>query len=376
MNTAPTRIALTRLELTRIASATAVVALLHLSPAPASTPTTAPTSFTWTNPLSPNLRDPQIFAHEDGFWYMAGTSSPFFEQFGESPGIKIWQSRDLANWDDGTIVIPRPAGGWFQKRFWAPEVYKSPDDGKYYLTFNCPKGGANANTAQAIALAVADKPMGPYRVTTPDTPLAEGNDASVFRDDDGKTYIFRSGLSAFEVDLPHAKVIGEPFPVLAKPPVATTGPGDWDGQVKGAPGVGLEGPCVIKIDKTYYCFYSSWGRGYEIGYATADNVRGPWTRYEGNPIYGAQDAEWAKRYKHAITADLSKTPYRQVGHGSVFTGPDGRLWTTAHAFRKGEKVSEPHLVFDRLRYENGRFLPIEPTFTPQTVPLTTVSTAP
>ena len=294
---------------------------------------TQPAYFTWTNPLSPNVRDPQITV-ADGRYVMAATSSPFFEQLGESPGVKLWTSPDLMHWDEGTVVIPHSTTAWYRKRYWAPELYHSPDDGKYYLTFNCPRGGDNAKTPQAVCLAVADRALGPYRVLTESEPLCEGNDASIFRDDDGKTYLFRSGLMAIEVDLPHAKTVGESFQVLAKPPVAATGP--WDGQSRGAPAVGLEGPCVIKIDKTYYCFYSSWGRGYEIGYATSDNVRGPWTRYADNPIYGAQEADWAKRYKHSMdqAADI---PWRQVGHGSIFVGPDGRYWTSAHGFRAGRK---------------------------------------
>ena len=331
-------------------------------------PATQAATFTWTNPLSPVVRDPQIFAHENGVWYMTATAPPFFEKYGQTPGVKIWQSPDLVHWDDGTLVVTPKPGGWYQQRFWAPEVYKSPDDGKYYLTFNCPKGGMNANTAQSIALAVADTPTGPYRVVTDDKPLAEGNDTTIFRDDDGKTYVFRSGLSAFEVDLPHAKVVGEPFTVLAKPTPATSpATAVWDGRVNGAPAVGLEGPCVIKIVKTYYCFYSSWGRGYEIGYVTADNVRGPWTRNPDNPIYGAQDKAWAKQYKHPYTQPPG-SPYRQVGHGSVFTGPDGRLWTTAHAFRDGEH--QPHLVYDPMHFEDGKFGRVNPSYTAQTVPTT------
>ena len=322
------------------------------------TPATQP--FTWKNPLSPNLRDPEIVV-VDGAYYMTGTCPPFFEKLGQSPGVKIWQSKDLLHWDDGTVVIAPSKDSWYRARFWAPEIYHSPDDHKFYLTFNCPAGGENANTPQSIGLAVADAVMGPYRVTTEDKPLAAGNDTSIFRDDDGKTYIFRSGLTAFEVDLPHSKQIGASFQVLPKGP-----PGAWDGATRGAPAVGLEGPCVIKIGKTYYCFYSSWGRGYEVGYATADNVHGPWTRYVGNPIYGAQDEAWCKQYKHTYTGDRS-SPYRQVGHNGIFIGPDGRYWICAHAYRIGEKVLQPHLVIDPLNFNAGVFTLTRPSFTPQSV---------
>lgn len=321
-------------------------------------------TFTWTNPLSPNVRDPQVLKI-DGTYYMTGTAAPFFESLGQTPGVKVWRSADLVHWDDGTVVLAPSETGWYKIRFWAPEIYhhriNDGGDGKFYLAFNCPDGPDAKKATQAIGLAVADRVMGPYRVLTENKPLAPGNDAHVFRDTDGKTYIFRSGLDAFEVDLPNAKVIGKPFDVLAKGPK-----GAWDGRSDDAPAVGLEGPWVIKIEKTYYCFYSSWGRGYEVGYATADNVRGPWTRYAHNPIYGAQDEQWCKKYKHDYTGDPT-SPYRQVGHNALFTGPDGRLWHSAHAYRKGDKVLQPHLVIDPLRFENGEFKPSPPSYTEQSV---------
>ena len=324
---------------------------------------TAPAMFTWTNPLSPVARDPQILV-ADGRYVMAGTAAPFFEQTGPSPGVKLWSSRDLATWDDGTLVIAPSKTSWYRQRFWAPEVYHSRDDGKFYLTFNCPKGGADANTPQAVGVAVADAALGPYRVLTEDAPLCEGNDAHIFRDDDGKTYLFRSGLSAIEVDLPNARVVGESFTVIGKRQ------GDyWDGGIKGAPAVGLEGPSVVRIDGTYFCFYSSWGRGYEVGYATATNVRGPWTRYVGSPVYGAQDAAWAKRYQH--TTDQSPdVPWRQVGHNSLFRGPDGRWWIAAHAYgRAGGDPKNPHLVIDPIDFRAGVFARTPVSATTQSAPI-------
>lgn len=40
--------------------------------------------------------------------------------------------------------------------------------------------------------------------------------------------------------------------------------------------IGIEGAYVIKENGQYYLFYSSWTRGYEIGYATASKITGPW----------------------------------------------------------------------------------------------------
>jgi hypothetical protein len=54
---------------------------------------------------------------------------------------------------------------------------------------------------------------------------------------------------------------------------------DWDA-------IGIEGAYIIKRQNIYYLFYFSWTRWYEIGYATAPSITGPWTKAGNNPFYG------------------------------------------------------------------------------------------
>jgi xylan 1,4-beta-xylosidase len=314
--------------------------------------------FTWTNPLNVELRDPQIII-ADGRYYLTGTTAPYFEQLGPSPGVRLWSSIDLLNWKDDGIIVAPSKDNWYRLRFWAPEIYRH-TDGRFYCTFNCPDG-PDARSTQSVGLAVADHVTGPYTVLTNNKPLTSGNDADLFRDTDGKIYLFRSGITAIEVDLTNAKTIGNSFDVIPKGP-----PGAWDGTSIGAPAVGLEGPCVYKIDGTYYLFYSSWGRGYEVGYATAKTVHGPRTKYAHNPIYGAQGKAWARRYKHEYT-QAPGIPYQQVGHNSLFVGPDGRYWICAHAYRNNEPVLHPHLVIDPLNFADGTFTATPVSYTKQSV---------
>ena len=74
---------------------------------------------------------------------------------------------------------------------------------------------------------------------------------------------------------------GRPIPKVAKYHT-------WDA-------IGIEGAYVIKHEKTYYLFYSSWTRGYEIGYATAPAISGPWTKHGNEPFYGAQSKAACKK---------------------------------------------------------------------------------
>ena len=342
------------------------------------TPTITPRGphvFTYQNPLSRatsginGLRDPFIL-RVDGLWYMTGTPKPFFEQLGDAPGVPLYSSSNLKTWKDAGLLVVRKPGSWYQDRFWAPEIHvkQTPAGRKFYCTFNCfnkdadPKG----HVPQGVGLAVADKITGPYTILTPDAPLHGGNDADIFTDDDGQDYLFVAGVTGMPVDLANAKVTGPTFAV-----VPAGAPADWDT----GPGIGREGPEVIKIKNTYYCFYSSWGRGYEVGYATAPNIHGPWTKYAQNPIYGAQSPASCLRYHKTYTQNPN-VPYNQVGHGAPFIGPDGRWWISAHF---GTNIPDPladrrlngncQPGYDPLRFQNGVFLPTMPTWTPQIIPL-------
>ena len=338
-----------------------LLALLAAAP-----PATRP-AFRYKNPIAVEpIRDPQIIKVGDE-WFMTGTASPFFPQLGQAPGIKLWSSRDLLDWKDEGLVIENKPGPWYQERFWAPELFVK--DGRFYLTFNCPDKD-DKKQEQQVALAVADDVRGPYTVLTADRPLVRGNDADLFEDDDGKTYLFLSGLAGYEIDLKTARLVGEKFAVV-KP----GGPGEWDGSTPGKAAVGLEGPFVVKFNGTYYCFYSSWARGYEVGYATAKSVRGPWTKYENNPIYGAQDAPFAARYGGVVTQD-SSVPFRQVGHGSPFPGPDGTLWLSSHCYTTTADVKHPQLAVDPLFFHPDGTISVTMTWTPQAVPLTGPATQP
>ncbi|MBP5780786.1 MAG: family 43 glycosylhydrolase, partial [Clostridia bacterium] len=69
---------------------------------------------------------------------------------------------------------------WYQERFWAPELFAL--NGRYYITVNC---CLNDGSNHGMLLAAADNIEGPYTVITDDRPIAYGNDAHLFVDDDG-----------------------------------------------------------------------------------------------------------------------------------------------------------------------------------------------
>ena len=314
--------------------------------------------FDYRNPTdSPPLRDPQI-TKVGGEWYMTATAAPFFEQQGQSPGVNIWRSGDLTHRTLVALAVKPSKEHWYKERFWAPELF--PYKGKWYLTFNCPY--PNIKGPQSVALAVADRITGPFRVLTKDKPLAEGNDATLFAEDDGRVVpvhrrdLRRAGRSGACHDGRQALPGGLR---RAQRRVGRHG--------EGGPDVGVEGPSLFKHAGAYYVLYASWGRGYEEGYATAPAITGPWTKFAGNPIYGAQDKPWTALYKHSYT-QLPNVPYTQVGQGSPFVGPDGRLWFGCHGYLTG-KGQQSHLVITPVTFDNTGTIHMTLTWTLQRVPL-------
>ncbi|QDU91615.1 Beta-xylosidase [Pirellulimonas nuda] len=318
--------------------------------------------FRYQNPITSGidpqgLRDCQVFRDGD-HWYLTGTSSPHWEREpGMNPGVRLYRSDDLLNWAEVGIIVPKPEDtqSWYEERFWAPEVQKI--NGRYYCTFNCTN--PPVQQGQAGGLAVADRVEGPYTVLTPDKPLVQGNDLTLHQEPDGRVYAFwnrgkQHGILSAEVDLETPKLLTEPTTCIRQGE-----PGEWDS-------IGIEGAYIVKHRGTYYLMYSSWTRGYEIGYATASSINGPWTKHPGSPIYGAQSRSVAEKNGATYTGD-EDCPFNAVGHNEVFTGPDGRLWLSCHGILPGKP---PMLVIDPISFEpDGSMKIAGPTHTPQTIPL-------
>ena len=317
---------------------------------------------TWTNPISTGinsggLRDCFVFRAE-GRWYLTGTSSPHWGEGYDNPGVRLYRSNSLTRWEEVGLIITNPGTSkWYASRFWAPEInYVA---GRYYCTFNCRNERDGFNVRQSCGLAVADHPEGPYTVLTDDAPLCPGNDMTLFEDEDGKVYAAWCGptpqhpdgnmmmLSELDLATLTLKNTHEIFGG-GTGPVATTG---WDA-------VGVEGPYIFKRGGIYYMTYSSWQRGYEVGYVTATDINGKWTKADNNPIFGSQSkGKWA---------NAVEGPWGDIGHNAVFTGPDGQLWFSCHGQLRGG--NGPWLVIDHLPLNaDGKISNIEVSTSQQSI---------
>lgn len=352
-----------------------------------------PEYFTYTNPITSGidpkgLRDCQVLRDGD-WWYMTGTSHPHWprqEKDGNlNKGVVLYKSKNLTDWKFVKYIVEAPGPDkWYHRRFWAPEIQKI--KGKYYALFNC-RNDELGYVGQFPGYAVADNIEGPYTVVTEEKPLTGGNDLTFFEDDDGKVWAFWNqghhlGIRFAQIDLETATFLTEPKTAIlaAKVDYDITSAGDtiqvpgYDGRLKpkvktyhGWDSIGIEGAYVIKENNKYYLFYSSWTRGYEIGYATADNIDGPWTKHPSNPFYGAQHKKLTLERGFEYTTD-PKNPFNQVGHNEIFKGPDGRYWLSCHGIIPDENDENPFLVIDPIWFdEDGNIQSDGPTYTEQKV---------
>ncbi|MFD2164542.1 glycoside hydrolase family 43 protein [Paradesertivirga mongoliensis] len=252
-----------------------------------------------------NQADPSIF-YFDGQYYLYGTNDN-----NPDNGFLVYVSNDMSTW-----VLKKQAmykgdsfGDW---GFWAPHVFKHGE--RFYMAYT-------AN--ERIAIAESDSPLGPFKQTVKkalESPV-KLIDPYVFFDDDGKKYLFhvrlgngnRVFVSEMSEDLSETKEETTVECIRASLP--------WE-RVQGAV---AEGPTVVKNNGLYYLVYSAnhyQSKDYAVGYAVSNNVYGPWTKFEGNPI---------------ISRNSTLKP--GSGHGDLFKDKNNELWYVFHTHNSLNSIS-------------------------------------
>ncbi|MFH1197793.1 MAG: family 43 glycosylhydrolase [bacterium] len=346
----------------------------------ASTDSAVTRTFRYTNPIT---RDTSIAMRDHciikvgKLWYRTGTSLPVWT--GLNPGVRLLVSDDMINWKQHSWLIDAsklPPDCPYNGRFWAPEIHYIKN--KYWLTVNSgkvTKDDPKGMNTHSIWLFSSDKVTGPYKLINGPLTPQYNNDATLFEDDDGQTYLYCSGNGLFQakIDLQTGKLTTPIQKFLDKKE-----PGNPDWMVGG-----IEGPFVIKRDSTYFMFFSTWTRGYEVGLLKSKSPLGPWALACSEPIFGTRK----KGYRPELAmgggyADLkfqdTQDPYCETGHNSLFEGPDGKLWSSCHYMMYEKRpypyCSElhywektPQMGIEPVFYNNGMFYIGGPTWTEQCI---------
>jgi xylan 1,4-beta-xylosidase len=263
---------------------------------------------TFNNPILPGFYpDPSICRVGEDY-YIVTSSFAYF------PGVPIFHSKDLVNWDQLGHVLDRPSqlnlDNQEQSRgIFAPTLRYN--KGTFYMiTTNVGKGGN--------FIVTAENPAGPW--SEPYWLDAPGIDPSLFFDEDGKAYYTGTrpapeGEKYYgnweiwlqELDLNTMKLVGKSYSL-------------WRGALRDA--VWPEGPHLYKINGAYYLMISEAGTGHEhaISIARSEELTGPYIGHKSNPIL---------THRH-----LGKNyPIVNVGHGDLVETQKGEWWMVLLASR-------------------------------------------
>lgn len=265
----------------------------------------------YTNPIIDEIgpADPCVIFHR-GVYHLYPT--------GGRGGYHVYTSADLVHWKKGPKVFRADEPG-----IWAPDVFGDPGDGKFYLYYT---------VNRRVGVAVADDPNGPFLGRTD---LVRGAiDAHMFRDDDGKHYLYYVKLPGFRI---HVQPMATPLAKHGEAVRIIQPTEPWE--KKGA--AVTEGPWMLKHKGTYYLLYSGSAAhtlDYAVGYATAAKPTGPFTKYAGNPIL--------KRGSRALGP----------GHGCVIRDRAGALWHIYHQQKDDTRRWNRFLCMDKLWFDEKGIL--------------------
>lgn len=251
----------------------------------------------YRNPIIPGFHpDPSVVAVGDDF-YLVNSSFCYF------PGVPIFQSKDLVNWQQIGHVLDRESqlnlkGANVWGGIYAPTIRY--DNGRFYM----------------ITTNVSDK--GNFLVHTTDPSkgwsdpvwLAQGGiDPSLYFED-GRCYMVSNpdvGIWLCEIDPLTGRQLTESKRI-------------WDGTGGRHP----EAPHIYKKDGWYYLLIAEGGTemGHSVTMARSRNIDGPYTPNPSNPILCHFNRE------------AQYNPIQGTGHADLVQASDGSWWLVCLAFRQ------------------------------------------
>lgn len=257
---------------------------------------------TFRNPvLAGDYPDPTVL--KDGEDYYLTYSS-----FDNAPGLVIWHSRDLVNWNPVGPAVPNPVGCVF-----ASDLVKV--GGRYYLYIPFMPAPWSKLDAPSIFVTYTDDIRGPWAQPI-DLGIRGYIDPGHIVGEDGRRYLFLNGVERVRLSDDGLSTDGEVEPAYS----GWRYPSDWVVEA-----YSLEGPKLLRRGDWFYLVSAVGGTagpatGHMITVARSRSVLGPWEDDPANPLLRCTDAA---------------QPWWSRGHGTLVEGPDGRWWVLYHGYERG-----------------------------------------
>ncbi|MCB0744279.1 MAG: glycoside hydrolase family 43 protein [Ignavibacteriae bacterium] len=283
----------------------------------------------FTNPILAGFYPDPSFCRVGDDYYLVNSTFSYF------PGIPIFHSKDLVNWELIGHVMDRPEqlnteGLGVSRGIFAPAI--SYHDGLFYVTCTIVDGGGNF-------VVTSKNPEGPYS-----NPIflseINGIDPSLHFEENGKAYIlFNSDapnneplyeghrtIRMFEFDITNLKVIGDEM-------ILINGGSDLNKKP-----IWIEGPHIYHRYDYYYLMAAEGGTAEDHSEVIfkSKNIEGPYESYSGNPILTQRNLD-PKR----------QNPITSTGHADLIETQNGEWWAVFLGCR-------PYKPFENNDYNLGR----------------------
>ena len=280
--------------------------------------------------------------------------------FCTGPGIAVWSSKDMKNWNREQAVFDEPPA-WaveavpgFRGHIWAPDI--SYRDGVYYLYYSVSAFGKNTSCIGLATNTTLDSDDPDYKWTdhgkviqsVPGRDLWNAIDPNLAYDDDGQPWMtfgsFWSGMKLVKMDED-----------LKKP----AEPQEWYTLSKRArsfktqdpdPGEGaVEAPFIFKKNGYYYLFVSFdfCCRGPESTYkmvvGRSENITGPYVDKEGVRMDEGGGSLLLE----------GNEDWHGVGHNSAYTF-DGKDYLIFHGYDASDE-GKPKLVIKEMQWNKEKW---------------------
>lgn len=249
----------------------------------------------YLNPIMPGDHpDPSVLKDGDDY-YMT------FSSFEAYPGLAIWHSRDLVNWEPIGPALTENVGS-----VWAPDLVKHRN--RYYIYF------PGVSATRSIYVIWADNIRGPWSKPI-DLKIARIDPGHAVGDD-GKRYLFLSGGYRVPLADDGLSVAGSVEHVYD----GWRYPADWIVEA-----FAQEGPKIVRRNGYFYMVLAEGGTAgpptsHMVVAARSRSIDGPWENSPYNPIVrttSVAERWWSK------------------GHGSLVEDTDGRWFIVYHGYENG-----------------------------------------
>lgn len=265
---------------------------------------TIDTQHEYYNPILAGFYPDPSICRKGEDYYLVNSSFAYY------PGIPIFHSRDLVNWEQIGHVLDRPSqlqldsirldGG-----IYAPAITYNKQNDTFYLITTCVDGIGN------FVVKTQDPRQG-WSEPIP-LPNVGGIDPSLFFDDDGKAYIVHNDAPEGIPEYSGHRAIWIHNYDTATDQTFGSRQVLVDGGIdKSTQPVWIEGPHLYKINGKYYLMAAEGGTcdNHSEVILTSDHVKGPYKPVAGNPILTQRDLpnDRPERITSTGHADLIDTP--------------------------------------------------------------------